>query len=398
VNILHVVPTYLPATRYGGPIVAVHGLARALVRRGHDVSVLTTNVDGSLTSDVPVGRVVDLDGVKVRYFASPLRRLYWSPALGAALREHVPHADVVHTHSVFLWPTYAAARAASATNVPYVISPRGMLVPELIAAKSRWMKRGWIRMFERRSFREASAIHFTSDLELRDAERTGLPIPRAFIAPNGIDIPELADTPRVPDRILFLGRISWKKRIDRLIEALPMLPNAQLVIAGNDEEGLLPELQRIAARLGVASQITWRGPIHGDEKQLLLASASVFALTSDSENFGNAVLEALAQQTPVVLTRGVGVGPEIANAGAGVIAGDSPREIANTLDALLADTARLRQMGKAGRELVIERFDWDRVAATMESLYASIANPEARARAPVAHSGAEVTSPAGGSR
>jgi glycosyltransferase involved in cell wall biosynthesis len=385
VKILHVVPTYLPATRYGGPIVAVQGLARALVRRGHDVSVLTTNVDGSLTSDVPVGRVVDLDGVKVRYFPSPMRRLYWSPALGAALREQVPLADVVHTHSVFLWPTYAAARAASAAGVPYVISPRGMLVPELIAAKSRWIKRSWIRLFERRNFRDAAAIHFTSDLELHDAERTGIPIPRTFIAPNGVDVPELANTPRVPDRILFLGRISWKKRIDRLIEALPMLPNAQVVIAGNDEEGLLPELQRIAARLGVASQITWRGAVHGDEKQQLLASASVFALTSDSENFGNAVLEALAQQTPVVLTRGVGVAAEVAAANAGVITGDSPREIADALDALLADPARLRQMGDAGRELVISRFDWDRVAATMEALYASVARPKAPANAPVPH-------------
>ncbi len=384
-NILHVVPTYLPATRYGGPIVAVHGLARALVRRGHDVTVLTTNVDGALTSDVPVGRVVDLDGVKVRYFASPFRRLYWSPALGAALREQVSRADVVHTHSVFLWPTLAAARAATSAGVPYVISPRGMLVPELIAARSLWMKRGWIRLFERRSFREAAAIHFTSELELHDAERTGIPIPRAFVAPNGIDVTDPASTPRVPDRILFLGRISWKKRIDRLIEALPMLPSAQLIIAGNDEEGLLPELQRIAARLGVASQVTWRGAVHGDEKQELLASASVFALTSDSENFGNAVLEALAQETPVVLTRGVGVAAEVAAAGAGVIAGDSPQEIAHALDTLLATPTRLRQMGKAGRELVIARFDWDHVAATMDALYASVARTEAEARAPVPH-------------
>ena len=53
-RILHVVPTYLPARRYGGPIVAVHGLCKALAARGHDVAVITTNVDGDATLDVPV--------------------------------------------------------------------------------------------------------------------------------------------------------------------------------------------------------------------------------------------------------------------------------------------------------------------------------------------------------
>src|SRR5436305_8839466 len=81
VKILHVVPTYLQARRYGGPIFAVHGLARALVERGHHVDVFTTNVDGDGESDVPLRERVDLDGVGVYYFGSPMRRLYWSPQM-----------------------------------------------------------------------------------------------------------------------------------------------------------------------------------------------------------------------------------------------------------------------------------------------------------------------------
>ena len=77
-KILHVVPTYLPARRYGGPIFAVHGLCKALAARGHDVGVITTNVDGDETSNVPLGEAVDVDGVKVHYYAAPFRRLYWS--------------------------------------------------------------------------------------------------------------------------------------------------------------------------------------------------------------------------------------------------------------------------------------------------------------------------------
>src|SRR5690242_1229236 len=110
-RILHVVPTYFPAVRYGGPIFAVHGLCRALVDLGHDVEVYTTNVDGSETSPVPVGEPVFLDGVQIRYFPSPLfRRLYWAPAMGEMLGRSVIGFDLIHLHSVFLWPTWMAAR------------------------------------------------------------------------------------------------------------------------------------------------------------------------------------------------------------------------------------------------------------------------------------------------
>ena len=127
-KLLHVVSSYLPAVRYGGTIVSVHGLCRALVERGHDVHVYTTSVDGPRDSDVPHNEPVDLDGVKVWYFRSNrLRRLYRAPDLATALAAHVAAFDVVHTHAIYLWPLWAAARAARRAHVPYVVSPRGML-------------------------------------------------------------------------------------------------------------------------------------------------------------------------------------------------------------------------------------------------------------------------------
>src|SRR5947209_7263647 len=123
-RILHVVPTYLPAVRYGGPIFAVHGLCRALVARGHEVDVVTTNINGLENIGVPTEVPIRLDDVRVRYFSSKfLRRLSWAPSLSHALRQEVAGFDVVHLHSIFLWPTWAAARSARNANVPYLISP-----------------------------------------------------------------------------------------------------------------------------------------------------------------------------------------------------------------------------------------------------------------------------------
>lgn len=361
-KILHVVPTYFPARRYGGPIVSVHGLCRALVARGHEVHVFTTNVDGAGTLDVPVGTPVDVDGVQVRYFPSPQPRLYWSPAMRRALKAHTAAFDVVHTHAVYLWPGVAAARAARAADVPYVISPRGMLVPELIARKSRMAKTLWLRLFERRAFAHASAVHFTSALELEDARRVGLSLPSPIVIPNGVDLPPRPDVPREERMLLFLGRVNWKKGLERVIEALPRL-RARLVVAGNDEEGLTPRLQALASSAG--ADVSFAGPVYGAEKDALLARAALFVLLSASENFGNAVLEALAMETPVVLSEGVGLADDVVRADAGVIGLEG-------VPALLADPARRAEMGRNGRALVESRFAWPRVAEEMEEAYCSI--------------------------
>jgi glycosyltransferase involved in cell wall biosynthesis len=360
VRLLHVVPTYLPATRYGGPIFAVHGLCRALARRGHEVHVFTTNVDGGGVSNVPLNCPVELDGVRVHYFASQLRRLYYAAAMRQQLLTFVPLCDFVHVHSVFLWPTTAAARVAARAGVPYAVSPRGMLVPELIRRKSRFAKSMWLQMVERETLRDAAFIHFTARRELDDAERLALPLPSPAIVPNGIDLPPLADAPRDEKLIVFLGRVNWKKGLDRLIAAMRGV-DARLVIAGNDEENYAASLPR-------AENVELVGPISGDAKNALLRSAAVLVLPSLSENFGNVVLEAMAQETPVVVTPEVGLAADVEAAGAGVVT--TADALAPALNALLADRARRDEMGRRGRALVEARFTWDRVAAEMEEHYA----------------------------
>jgi glycosyltransferase involved in cell wall biosynthesis len=371
VRILHVVPTYIPAYRYGGPIVAVHALASSLAARGHSVDVFTTNVDGPGVSDVPIGVPVARDGVDITYFASSFPRLYISAGMRDALSRRVTSYDAVHLHSVFLWPTLAAARAAERAHVPYVISPRGMLVPELIRRKSRLVKSTWLRLFERRTFRRAAAVHFTSQREWDDARQLDLSLPHPFVIPNGVELFD-ANVSRHSRTILALGRINWKKGLDRLIEALPHVPGASLVIAGNDEEQLIPRLESLALRSGVRERVQFAGVVHGRAKEELLASASVLALPSHSENFGNVVLEALMARTPVVVTPEVGLASVISGAKAGLVAQGDPRALAAALNQLLDEPDAARQMGENGRRLVERDYSWSGVAAAMETMYLAI--------------------------
>ena len=230
-KILHVVPTYYPAVRYGGPIRSVHGLASALAAQGHNVHVYTTNVDGEGVLPVPLDRPARLDGVTVWYFATGVgRRLYRSPAMRQALGLNVASFDIVHLHSVFLWPTSAAAQAARRAGVPYVLSPRGMLVEDLIRRRSSLAKRAWIALFERRNIEEAAAVHLTSEIEASELRALGFRCARLAVVANGIELPSselvnrkssatFSNGTRRP-YVLFLGRLNWKKGLDRLIPAM----------------------------------------------------------------------------------------------------------------------------------------------------------------------------------
>jgi glycosyltransferase involved in cell wall biosynthesis len=388
-RILHVIPTYLPATRYGGPIVAVHALARALIARGHDVEIVTTSVNGAGASPVPLGTRVEIDSVRVRYFASPwVKRLCFAPAMASVLRAEIAEFDVVHLHSVFLWPTYAAARAAQAAKVPYVVSPRGMLVEDLIRRRNRLIKSAWIALCERGNLERAAAIHATSGAEAAELARFRWHLPPVTVIPNGVamdggdddrgdsgnadisaDVREIA----AASPVLFLGRISWKKGPDRLLHAFARTHGGTLAIVGPDDEGLTQSLRTLARELGIAARVRFLPrAVLGADKAHLYRTARVFVLPSFSENFGNTVLEAMQSGRPVVVTPEVGAAEIVRAASGGIVAEGDPTSFGAAIDRLLAYPALADAMGAAGRRHVHASFSWARVAAEMEALYEAI--------------------------
>jgi glycosyltransferase involved in cell wall biosynthesis len=385
-RILHVVPTYLPATRYGGPIFAVHGLCRALAGRGHHVEVFTTNIDGRDNSAVPLEIPVQLDGVHVRYFSSQyFRRLYWSPALRRALSTDVTNFKVVHLHSVFLWPTWAAARSAKRAKVPYLISPRGMLVKNLIEQKSRLAKTAWLRLIEKSNLEGASAIHATSVLEAEEVQRFGWRLKQIVTIPNGVDEVDQFDEENISEDVkeivaeqplvLFLGRISWKKGLDRLLNAFALSHLGRLAIVGPDDEKLTPQLARVARDLQIADRIRFLPrTVLGDDKEYLYRSAKMFILPSYSENFGNSILEAMQHGVPVVVTPEVGAAEIVRKAGSGLVVAGDPKSLSVAICRLTANQTLARSMGEAGRRHVMADYTWAQIAGRMEGLYESLSS------------------------
>ena len=383
-RLLHIVPTYLPALRYGGPIRSVHALCRELAARGHDVHVFTTSVDGDGDSDVPLERPVDIDGVKVTYFPSRhLRRLYWSPEMRRALVRTLPTFDLVHLHAIYLWPMWAGAGVARRAGVPYVSSPRGMLAPELIRRKSRLVKNAWLALVERRNLEQSAALHATSTSEAEDFRRLGWSLPPVSVIPHGVDDPEaVAEKPLSDDvavataqggYVLSFGRINWEKGLDRLIGALPLSPAARVVIAGDDREGHATSLSDQARRLGVSDRVTLLARhVGGADKERLFDRAACFAMPSLAENFGLAAFEAMRRGLSVLVTQEVGMSEIVRKADAGIVVEGSTEAVAGGLTTLLADSEKRKAMGNAGRAHVVAHYGWPAIAQEMEALYRSV--------------------------
>jgi glycosyltransferase involved in cell wall biosynthesis len=383
-NLLHIVPSYWPALRYGGPIRSVHGLARALVAQGHRVRVLTTDIDGPGRLDVPTDGWVELDGVKVRYCPVGVpRRITRSPTMAAELERSLEEVDLVHLHAVWQWPTWLGARAARRAGRPYILSPRGMLVGELIRRKSALAKRLWIALVDRRVLAGAAAIHLTSEVEAAELRALGLDLAPLAIVPNGLDVPASLPDPAEVEaawagiprgaRLLYLGRINWEKGLDRLLRAMPLLPQAVLVAAGNDEEGLLPRLEALARELGVADRVRFPGPVEGVGKWALLAGADLFVLPSLNENWGIAVTEALAAGTPIVTTEGVGAAAFVREHGLGTVIDGTPEALARANAAWLdRSPAERAAVGDRARRAVAEHLSWAATGREMTELYRSV--------------------------
>ena len=382
-RVLQVLPCYLPARRYGGPVQSVHGLGRNLVRLGVDVTVYTTNLDGPSNLEVPLERETALDGVRVWYFPVEFPRS-WSraPRLAAALAQRVQEFDLVHVHGLFQYPTLVTSRECRRRGVPYVLAPRGMLDPHAIRAKSAVKKRLYLALLEGRTLQHAAALHFTSVEERKLAAAMGIKT-RGFVVPNGLDLaafPDIQcsrpDEASSPGPILFLSRIDPKKGLDLLIPAFAQVvaaqPDARLTLAGPDNDGYLSTVQDLIRRHGLQDSVRYVGMLLGHDKLDALRNAAFLVLPSYSENFGMVVIEALACETPVVVSDRVNIWAKVAEAEAGLVTSCDTASLANAMLEMLRNPSKMREMGKKGRELVEREFTWDRLAKDMLDAYLGI--------------------------
>lgn len=375
-SVLHVIPAVAP--RYGGPSIATAGMCRALEAAGVSTLVATTDADGPVRLPVVLGRTQDWRGMQVIFFRRRFGEAYkWSAGLGPWLARHVSEFDLVHVHAVFSHASLAAGRACRHSGVPYVVRPLGTLDPWSLN-RHAVRKKLLFSLGVRRLLTGAAAVHYTSDEERRLAERQMRWLPRAAVVPLGVN-DELfgaaaSHREERPPYVLTLSRLDEKKGIDVLIEAVHKIAEDatqgewRLVIAGDGDAAYVERLRHLADSGPASRRIDFRGWVDGAERTALFQGASVFALPSNQENFGVAMVEAMASGVPVVVSPGVNLGEEIAAAGAGWVVPRHADAWRAALVSVMADDEERRRRGCRARRFA-ERFRWPAVADGLLSMY-----------------------------
>jgi glycosyltransferase involved in cell wall biosynthesis len=400
-RILHVTPYFEGAWAYGGIPRAAAATVRGLVARGHRVTVCTTDACHA-DARLPAGdRQVPacLDAADVRIFpnlsnAAAYHLQFFLPlGLAGYLRGHAGEFDIAHLHGCHHVPGSLAARYLRRAGVPYVLTPNGT-APYI--ERRRTAKRLFDATIGRGMLEGAQRVIAVSRAERAQLEALGVAGSRIAVVPNPLDTTEFTGVPRgafrarcgiPPDQpvVLYLGKLTPRKRLDTLVEAFAALrrPGARLVIAGNDM-GYGRQLRHLIERFGVRSRTLLTGLLPGQARLEALADADVVAYASELEVFGLVPVEALLCGTPVVVANDNGCGEVISETGGGlVVPPRDPESLRRALDQVLDDRGHWRRMAAAAREGALQ-YSSERVSETLESLYGDVIARLGDARLPAA--------------
>jgi glycosyltransferase involved in cell wall biosynthesis len=383
-RVLQIVPGISP--QFGGPSVALTSLARCLTQHGIETTLMTTDVEPAGRLDVPLNQRVMKDGAAyVFHHALPISgRFGFAPSMVTMLRRTVGEYDVVHIHWLYNFACIAAARAASAAGVPFVVQPNGSLDPHL-REKNGVLKRAYLATIGRPVIDRAAALVFTCEQERRLASygrrRT------EWIVPVGLDGATYAHLPprgtfraRFPELdgpfLLFVGRLSRQKGLDLLLGAFAEIargrPDLRLVLAGPDPEGAAEALRARATGSGVADRVLFAGMLTHEEKLAAFVDAELFVLPSYAENFGAVVTEALACGLPVVISDRVNIYREIAEAGAATVVQCSVPSVAAGIEAALSDATLRSRIATLGPALVRAQYTWEAIVPALVAKYSEL--------------------------
>lgn len=387
-RILHVTPYYRPAYAFGGVVRSVEGMARALVERGHTVTVLTTDaLDQQLRYAGPADEMVG--GVRVlrRPNASLWLRRRFNLSTPRGMRRTaealLPSVDHLHIHEFRTLENLLVTPIAQRLKLPIALSPHGTL--SLGTGRGR-MKSAWDQLLSAGLAQRIDHVIALTDFERAEAETLwgsfgARQRPTGFsVIPNGVRVEDLPLPAAAADlrrryglgeapTVLFMGRLQARKGVDILIKAFQAaaVADSRLLIVGPDE-GMLAPLQRLG---GGDARVIFTGYLEGEARLGALAACDVFALAATGEGQPMAALEAMAAGMPAVVSPGCHL-DEVAAQGAGYVVEATVDAFADKLRLLLTDAALRQSTGTKARQLAKERYDWGGIAERLEAVYAGL--------------------------
>lgn len=364
-NILQVVRQYLPST--GGMETYVSSLCRQLADRGHRSDVAT--LDYLFKTMTPLPAYERLDGTDViRLPSRGNARLFFAPRL----LELAPRYDLIHVHGVDFFVDMLGS-CKRIHGRPVVLSTHGGFF------HTPWfpaLKKAYFQTVTRMALTGIDRVIASSP---KDEQLFSRISGRVTLVENGIDYQTFSRVEKQPggENLVFIGRVSKNKRVDRLLEMMALLrrtrPEATLTVIGPDWEGMQTGLEAQAEGLGLGGAVRFTGVLPRKEMLDLLAGARLFVSATEYEAFGLSTVEAMATGTVPVVSR-IPAFIDLVNDGeTGYLAdfNDPAAAAAIVEQALELPEARLQAMGGAARNAA-SRHDWGEVAGQIVNIYEEV--------------------------
>lgn len=364
---------------HGGSVVSPYQLSRQLAKKGHEVTIYTS--DFKLSRDY----INSVPAVSVHSFKTwlGLAKFHITPGIIRSTREEIKDLDIIHMHNYRTFQNMVVYHYAKKYGIPYVLQAHGSLVTFF---QKGWLKRIYDVVWGYGILKDAARVIAVTQTEFKQYQSMGVKEDKIEIIPHGIDLSEYADLPERGEFkrrynldggqriILYLGRIHKIKGLDLLSKAFAglskLLGEVTLVVAGPDD-GYLRELKRLIKGLKIEERVLYTGPLYAREKLEAYVDADLYVLPSVYEIFGITILEACACGIPVVATDRCGIADEISG-NVGLVVPYDEEQLQHALLQMLNDDKMRLEFGRKGKELVLETFNWEKVTEQVEKVYEDI--------------------------
>ena len=381
-SIAIVSPSFYPMI--GGIEAYVRGVGKELAKMGHDINIYTPDTVLGMRLPLPEEEV---DGMMVHRLPVPIDISYrlkvWPDLLGELIRDS---PDIIHVYS---HDSYAliALLAARSKGTPMVLTTYGPLETH---SDYGTIESGLFRVYDSVVspviFRRCARVMIRYPALSAWLRSMKLPAWKIRLEPSGVPEESLGqrDGRRFRERygiegplVMYLGRLSEQKGVWFAVEAMKIVsersPGARLVMIGPDYAGISTTIIERSRALGIEKNLLVIPPFLTEESQLeALAACDVFIMPSSFEGFSQAVMKAMAQGKPVVVTNVGGLPYEVGNGSCGLICEyGNPRSLADSVLRLLEDPALARELGAEGRARA-RNFTFERLAQGVAECYREI--------------------------
>jgi glycogen(starch) synthase len=378
-RIIEVAPRFPPAI--GGVEEHVYQISRELVKRGHNVAVVTSNESDGKTYPVQIENV---EGIRVYRFPlfmpKMFRELWFIPEILKSFLQL--RGDIIHVHGYRCLSSFNAVYLAQLRNIPSVLTPHGIYPTRSVI--NGVAKALFDHILGHLLLSFSDKIIALSEHNRRLLLQVGASADKIVTVPNGVNIEEFANLRRsrkIVDELnsdgpllLYVGRIDWNKRVENVVEAMPLIlkdfPSARFVLVGPDYGNYTNVLLDLAKNLEVEHSLVITGNVSRDRLREFYSVADVFLLPSCYEGFGLSMLEAMSSRIPVIASPSGGPGDILDHQiHAWLLKESTPDEISKSVYAVLKDDRLRENLTKNAFELVKEKYTWKSVVDKLEMIY-----------------------------